>query len=344
MKNKADYILKMSFVAIGIIGVFAIIFVSWVWNLVFNPQAFNVSKWAERVIFNISIALLMMVLGFIAIAESLKSKENGKYNLIKDEFQNDVKTLYADELKLNNFDDWLPFHAERQLRNKKIKFLTSKGMKRTIAMVIVDYASTEDIKVITGLEPNSKPKGVCGENVIKYVDDKKITIPAVKDTFAYYIEQVLSGMITIEVGSASYYTSVDTKNTNIEESLEAPIHTDSERIKSTRRSFIAKALSMAVYITLFALLATDVGSDMNTEEALWQFTGRMLSATGGFISGGMAGATNIMFLIKAIKQKRKVLAEYNASWNTGEFSVAIKNENEFIEIIPNKQVAISKNQ
>ena len=65
--HDSEYVLKMGFVVIGVIVVLAIIIASWIWNLIFDPEHFDVNKWATRAIFNGSISLAMMVLGFIAI-------------------------------------------------------------------------------------------------------------------------------------------------------------------------------------------------------------------------------------------------------------------------------------
>ena len=41
--HDSEYILKMGFVVIGVIVVLAIIIASWIWNLIFDPEHFDVN-------------------------------------------------------------------------------------------------------------------------------------------------------------------------------------------------------------------------------------------------------------------------------------------------------------
>ena len=77
-KRNPEFIMKMGFVVIGLILVLVSIIASYVWDLIFNPENFNIVKWANRAVFNNSIKIATMVLGFIGVAELLKSLKNGK--------------------------------------------------------------------------------------------------------------------------------------------------------------------------------------------------------------------------------------------------------------------------
>ena len=60
IKRNTDYALKMGFVFLGIIVVLAVIFGSWLWNLIFDPANFDVNKWGNSAIFGGSLSLAMI--------------------------------------------------------------------------------------------------------------------------------------------------------------------------------------------------------------------------------------------------------------------------------------------
>lgn len=317
--HDSEYILKMGFVTIGVIVVLAIIIASWIWNLIFDPEHFDVNKWATRAIFNGSISLAMMVLGFIAVGESLKAKEEGKYQKRRSAFNELVNDIYNTN-RIVFFDPFISWYAERQVREKRIRYLTKHGMPRIDAEIIIDYASFDDLGKISGLKPGDKPSGKTGQDIVK--KDKKgneILIPAIRDTLVAYVEEVLNGYITIEVEDASYYLTAD-KNKRAElTSLERAQATERERVKSLRISFASKIAIGLVYVTLFALLAVDLNQGMGTPEAVWNLILRIGSATLGFLGGGFTGSSNTQFVYKWLGDKMRVLKEYNKFIDTGEY-------------------------
>lgn len=333
-KNKnPDYLMKMGFVITGIIVVTIIILGSWIWNLIFDPSSFDVNQWANNAIFNGAISLAMMVLGFIAINENNKSKENGRYQKRLDAF-NDIITNLMSSGRIVYFDQFISWYAERQVREKKIKYLTKHGMPRMEAEIIVDYATMDDIPIISGLEKEKtnngkykKPEGRYGEDIVRTLrDGKEVLIPAIRDTLAAYIEEVLNGTITVEVEDASYYTTADKNKESNLTSLERAQATEKERIKSLRWSFFSKTLAGLIYITIFSLLAVDLNQGMATGEAIWNLIIRFASATVGFIAGGFAGSTNARFLYKWLGDKMRVVNEYNKFMDCGEFVPKSYNE------------------
>lgn len=316
--KKREYLTKMSFVGIGVFVVIAIIVGSYFWNLIFNPDQFDVNVWANKAIYGGCIALVMMVLGFIALSESYKAKENGEYQKRIDTFQDMVDDLFK-SIKLIYFDQYLTWLAARQVRNKKIKYLTKHGLPYVEAEVIVDYATERDIPVITGLKKGETPKGEIGEDVVKTVKGVEVLIPAIKDNLACYVEEVLNGTVTVEVETAAYYTSVDKNKDGQLESLERPMATERERKKSMIKSFIAKGLSLIGMVTLAALLFVDKSSGVGTGEAQQIMWFRIFAAIGGFVAGGFAGYLDGKFLFKSLGQKIRILLEYNQFFDSGEF-------------------------
>ncbi len=318
-KHNQDYMLKMGFVLIGVMVVLGIIIGSWVWELVFRPDSFDVNKWATKAIFNNALALAMMVLGFTAVNESLKSKEDGKYQLRRGKF-NDMVIKMIENGRIVFFDQFISWYVERQVREKKIKHLTKMGLPRMEAEVIVDYAIPADIPVITGLNPGEKPKGNKGRDVVrKDREGNDILIPAVKDTLASYIEDVMSGDITVNAETAAYYTTADRNKEDNLESLEIPKATDKDRISSVRKAFLSKILTTIIYVTIASMLVADLNGDAGTAEALWNFVFRICAATAGFLSGGFSGSTNAAYLYKWLGDKMRVINEYNKFTDMKEF-------------------------
>lgn len=319
-KNKnPDYLLKMGFVALGIIVVITLIVGSWVWNLVFDPSHFDVSNWVTQAVFNNALSIVMMVLGFVAINETLKSRENGRYQKRLEQFNDLVNELFENG-KIIFLDQFISWYSERQVIEKKVKHLTKHGMPRMDAEIIVKYASISDISKISGLKAGEKPTGKFGEDIIfKNKNGEEILIPAIRDTLAAYVEEALNGTITVNTENASYYTSADKGGHGDLTSLEKPQETEKERLSSLRKSFITKALSTVIYITIASLLVVDLSTGVETPEAIRSFILRLSSATFGFISGAFAGSTNASFLYKLVGEKMRVIKEYNKFLETKEF-------------------------
>lgn len=319
IKNNPDYAIKMGFVAIGAFVVLAIIIASYIWNWVFDPEHFDVNKWATRAIFNGSISLAMMVLGFIAINESMKSREDGKYQIRRSDFNDIVDKLY-DNGRIVYFDPFISWYAEKQVREKRIRYLTKHGMPRADAEVIIDYASYDDLEKISGLKFGGKPTGRFGQDLVK--KDKKgneILIPAIRDTLVAYVEETLNGTITVETEDASYYTTADKNKRADLTSLERAQATERERVKSLRISFVSKVGIGLLYITLFALLGHDLNEGVDKAEALSNLLFRLGSATLGFAGGGFTGFSNAQFAYKWLGDKIRVLDEYNKYIDTKQY-------------------------
>lgn len=322
IKKNPDYVIKMGFVAIGIIVVIAVIFGSWLWNLIFDPAHFSWTKWGNAAIFDGSLSLITMVLGFIAINESLKSKpaeNNGKYQKRLLSFNEMVNQLHKSG-RLIFLDQFISWYVVKQVKEKKITHLTKHGMPYIDAEIIVEYATADDIEKISGLKKGEKPTGAMGEDVIRLdKNGKEILIPAIKDTMAAYVEEVLTGVITVEPETASYYTTADKNNKGNLTSLERAQETEKDRVKSMYISFITKIVVSLLYTTLFALLAVDLSKGAGTSEAIWNLMRRIAAATVGFLAGGFTGATNVRFLFKWLGEKMRVIDEYNEYLDLGEF-------------------------
>lgn len=328
MKNKfvesikgkdQEYVVKMGFVFMGLFFVLMLIIGDYFWHLIFDPSQFNATKWGNRAIFNGSISLACMVLGFIALLESYKAKENGKYQKRLKAFNDKVKEIY-DSIKILFFDQFITWYAERQLRNKKIKHLTSHGIPRIDAEIIIKYASERDIETLSGIRVGEEPKGEYGEDIVREDENgKEILIPAILDTQAPYVEEVLNGTIAVQTETASYYLSIGKNRKGNLESLERPMATEEDRVKSMKISFISKVIISLIYATLFSLLFVDLNNDTGTAEALWNALLRMLSATLGFITGGLAGLTDGKYQYKEMGEKMRVQMEYCQFFDNGEF-------------------------
>jgi hypothetical protein len=152
-RKTPEFIMKMSFVVVGFIVIIAIIIGSYIWNLIFDPNHFDVNKWGNRTVFNGSIGLGGMVLGYIGVCESLKASMVGDYNKLIESFDELIKELY-DSMRIVYFDQFIPWLTQRQLREKKIHHLTKHGMGRMEAEAIEDYAREDDIEIISGVREN----------------------------------------------------------------------------------------------------------------------------------------------------------------------------------------------
>lgn len=322
-RKSIDYYFKIMVVAVGVVIVFAIILGSYLWNLIFNPEGFVLRTWLERVIFNTIIALTMMVLGFIDLDTTLRSSKKSEYFRDRGSFNEDVGSIYEND-SVVYFDQFIPWHAERQLRRKKINYLTARGITTADAENLIDYASEEDLPIISGIRPNEQPTDKKGEDLVKKVKKRlddgsiveiEVVIPAIKGTNAAYVQDMLSGSVKIDVEDPSYYlTDSKTKDPG-KTTLERAQSTENERRKYLRRQFVTKGLSMAVFSLIFSLLAP-ADSEISDAERAWVLIQRLAAAIGGFGSGALAGVINVSYVTRWINDKHKVVTDFIKFYGT----------------------------
>lgn len=311
--------MKLAFVAIGIIAVLAIIFGSWVWNLAFSPETFDLNTWANNAVFNSCLSLGTMVLGFVAVRESMKGKEDGKYQSLLDAFNALVEGLYESG-RIVWFDEFVPWLAQRQAREKKVSYLTKHGMGRREAEAVVDNATVADIPTLSGIKPGERPSERFGSDIVrKNREGEEVFIPAIKGTWACYVEDVLTDKISVDVDDPSYYLSASKDRGPDLTSLEKAQAADRDRVRSLRVSIISKIAIGLVYSALFSMFAVDRNSGIGTSEALWNLVFRLTVAALGLVCGGFTGDTDVRFLCKWIKDKMKVVRDFNEYCNSGEF-------------------------
>ena len=311
--------MKLAFVAIGLAAVLAIVFGSWAWNLVFSPESFDVIKWANDAVFNTCVSLATMVLGFVAVRESAKGKESGRYQSLLGQFNDLVESLYESG-RIVWFDQFVPWLGQRQAREKKVGYLAKHGMGRREAEAIVDNATVSDIPTISGLKPGDRPTEAFGSDIWrKDRKGKEVFIPAIKGTWACYVEDVLTDKISIDVDDPSYYLTASREGGPDLTSLEKAQATDRERVRSMRLGILSKVGIGLVYSALFSMLAVDANSDMGTSEAVWNLVLRLATAALGFVCGGFMGDTDVRYLCKWIKDKAKVVRDFGKYMDSGEF-------------------------
>ena len=347
-KNKRDqeFVMKMGFVVIGLILVLVSIVASYVWDLIFNPENFDVVKWANRAVFNNSIKIATMVLSFIGVVELLKSLKNGRYQKRVDLFNEEVNQLY-DTNRFASFDEFLIWLTEKELKEKKVKHLVSHGAKTDEAMLIVEFAKIDDIPTITGIKQVEvekgfwkwkhkvtviqKPLGRVGEDIVRELKDGSMAlIPAIKDELAPYIEDVLDGSIIVKCEDSSYYITIGKSDNSNLSSVERAKATEKERVKSLIKAFISAFITGVIYTTMFALLVTEQKEGVGTSESIWNLLLRLGSATLGIILGGFAGISDVNYLYKILGEKMTVLIKNRRYSENGDFVAKsfeeIKNE------------------
>lgn len=334
-KRNPEFIMKMGFVVIGLILVLVSIIASYVWDLIFNPENFNIVKWANRAVFNNSIKIATMVLGFIGVAELLKSFKNGRYQKRVESFNEEVNQLYETN-RFASFDEFLIWLTEKELKEKKVKHLVIHGAKTDEAMLIVEFAKIDDIPTITGIKQVEvekgfwkwkrkvtvieKPLGHEGEDIVRELKDGSMAlIPAVKDVLAPYIEDVLDGSITVKCEDSSYYITIGRSDNSNLSSVERAKATERERVKSLVKTFISAFITGVIYTTMFALLVTEQNEGVGTSEAIWNLLLRLGSATLGVILGGFAGISDVNYLYKVLGEKMTVLIKNRRYTENGDF-------------------------
>lgn len=326
-KKPVEFYFKMAVVVGGSVIIFAIILGSYLWNLTFNPENFQLVPWLEKIIFCTVISYVMMVLGFVDLDATLRASKNSSYSKDREAFNNDVGELYENNTVVY-FDQFIPWEAERELKDKKIRFLTSRGISTTDAETLIEYASEDDLPIISGINPGDKPTGKFGEDLVKTVKvkgkdgkeiEKKVVIPKIKDINASYVQCVLDGEVTIDCEDPSYYLTDsktrDTGSTRIERAQ----HAEKERRRYVVRQFITKGVSMVVISLIFTILTPDIADAGDMSERTWTFMLRLASAFGGFGAGAFAGVQNIAYITRWIDDKHKVVVDFTKYMESGLF-------------------------
>lgn len=326
-RKSLEYYFKMAVVFGGVVIVFGIILGSYLWNLVFNPAGFELVPWLEKFIFCVIISYIMMVLGFIDLDATLRASKSSDYSRDRASFNDDVGSIYEDDTVVF-FDQFIPWNAERQLRQKKIRYLAARGISTADAENIIDYANEDDLPHISGINPGEKPTDKMGEDLVKTIKyrgndgkicEKEVVIPKIKGTNAAYVQDMLSGNVFIDVEDPSYYLTDSKTKDNNKTSLERAKATELERRKYIKRQFITKGLSMAVISLCFTLLSPDSNSALSGQERAWIFVLRLASACGGFGAGAIAGVMNVAYVTRWINDKHKVVTEFIKFLKSGLF-------------------------
>jgi len=339
-KKSLEFYFKMTVVFGGIVIVFAIILGSYLWNLIFNPEGFVLRVWLEKLIFCLILAYIMMVLGFIDLDSTLRASKKSDYSRDRASFNEDVGNIYEDD-SVVYFDQFIPWDAERQLRQKKIRYLAARGIKTADAENLIDYANEEDLPTISGIKPGEKPTDKMGEDLVKTIKikndegetvSKEIVVPRIKGTNAAYVQDMLSGNVSIDIEDPSYYlTDSKTKDSN-KTNLERAQATEHERRKYIKKQFITKGLSMIVISLVFTLLTPDSNSALSGEERAWILVLRISSAIGGFGGGALAGVMNVAYVTRWINDKHKVVVDFIKYLKSGMFKPLSREELEKAKI------------
>ena len=333
-RKSLDFYFKMTIVVAGVALVFAIILGSYIWNLIFKPEQFDVKTWLERVVFCVLIALVMMVLGFLDLDSTLRASKRSDYSRDKASFNEDVGAIYENDTVVY-FDQFIPWYTEQELRQKKIRHLTAHGISTADAENLIDYADEEDLITISGIKPGDKATEKKGEDLVKTVRRKnakgemeeiKVVIPAIKGTDAFYVQEALSGAVKIDVEDPSYYlTDSKTQDTG-KTTLERAQSTEKERRRYIKRQFITKTGSMVVISFIMGLLATDDASGVTSEEKNWVLMQRLAAAIGGFGTGALMGVVNVSYVTRWINDKHKVVTKFAKYYKTGLFKPKTRKE------------------
>ena len=332
-KANIEYVFKITAVLAGVIMVFGVIIGSYFWNLVFDPSNFDLKLWLQNTIFIIIISLVMMVLGFIDMDATVKSMKRSNYNRDRAAFNEDVGSIYEDDT-IVFFDQFIPWLAERQLRQKKIRYLTAHGISTADAENLIDYATEDDLPIISGIKPGEEPTDAKGKPIVREITlngkngepmTKKVVVPAIKGKCAAYVQDMLSGAVTIDVEDPSYYLT-DSKTKELgKTSLESSKGTEKERRKYVVRQFITKALFVLVVSLITTLLApSNHGGGDSGADATLAF--RLVSAFGGFASGSLAGLINVTYTTRWINDKHKVVNDFIKFLKTGVFKPLTKEQ------------------
>ena len=285
---------KLWFYLGGLAGLLAFIGISAWWDLTFG--AFNLKDFIADTLILIAIAIATMVLSDLLSEETNMNRVYGVYNIARNEFE--AILLSVEPIKVY-FSQWYFWYLERETKRKREGYLMLHGIEGTDSKKIVKYATLSDVM---GMKTSTK-------KYIKELNDgTKIVLPRLEtEEQVQAVKSVLKGEQDVKNTNYSVYLFTDDISEANMSTLERQTYLERRRKQSKRKAYVMRIIMLVLTCFLMAALAPD-GDEAANANKWWLFLKRLGVFVTSFISGWLAGSTDIVAKASQIKDKKDKLA------------------------------------
>ena len=292
-EKKFKFTGKVWFYLGGLGAVLAFIAISAWWDLTFGN--FVLKNFIADTLILIAISLATMVLVDLLSQEVNMNKLEGVYN--KARLAYDAALLAIEGIKVY-FSQWFFWFADQETKRKREGHLMLHGIGGTEAKKIVRYATLADIERMA-----SVPEGDKG--YIKEVGDgKKVVLPRL-DTQEKIraVSDVLNGKLDVKNTNYSVYLFTDNISEANMSTLERQDYLEKRRKQSKKKAYIMRIITLILTCLLMAALVPDPDEAGNGKSKWWNFFKRVGVFITSFISGWLAGSTDVVAQAAKIRDK-----------------------------------------
>lgn len=296
-ERKFKWSSKLTFYLGGLGGLLAFIAVSAVWDLTFG--SFDVSSFVADTLILIAISLATMVLSDLLSEETNMSKVLGMYNIA----QNGYDAAYnAVAGMMVYFSQWYFWYRDRETRRKREGYLMLHGFDGISARKIVAYAELSDLE----------PMRECQKYYVKtLLDGRKVPFKKIAtDEQAEAFQSVLQGKQDVKCTDyASYLFTEDVSEANMSV-LERQAYLERRRKQSKKKAYAMRIVMLVFTSLLMAALGPDEAEEGKQANKWWTFIKRLGVFVTSFISGWLAGSTDVKAKAAKIKDKTSILVSF----------------------------------
>lgn len=288
---------KLWFYAGGLAALLGFIGISAWWDLTFG--AFNLKNFIADTLILIAIAIATMVLSDLLSEETNMNKIVGLYNIAR----NDYDAIYAQVAGiLVYFSQWYFWFLERETRRKREGYLILNGFDGLAARRIVAFAELSDIPLMESCQKvyiKVSPSG-------RKIPLPKIETPEQKEV----IQSVLKGEQDVKNTNYVVYLFTDDISEANMSALERQDYLEKRRKQSKRKAYIMRIVMLVLTALLMAALAPADDEEGADKNKWWLFIKRLGVFITSFLSGWLAGATDVAAKAAQIKDKKSILTSF----------------------------------
>lgn len=295
---------KVWFYIGGLAGLLLFIGASAWWDLTFgsfDPKAFI----ADTLIL-VAISLAAMVLSDLFSQEVGMNKFGGVYNIAQNDY------LYAfrsvESIKVY-FSQWFFWFLDQETKRKREGHLMLHGIDGTDAKKIVRYATLGDIERMKNSPTRIVKELDNGSKVVLPNLDTEEKIKAVTD--------VLNGKLDVKTTNYSIYLFMDDVSEANMSTLERQEYLEVRRKKSKKRAYIMRITMLILTSALMAALIPDPDEAGSASKKWWAFMKRLGVFVTSFLSGWLAGTTDIVARAAQIRDKTDKLETFKDHFEKG---------------------------
>lgn len=288
---------KLYFYLGGLAGLLAFIGISAWWDLTFG--AFDLKNFIADTLILIGIAIGTMFLTDLLSQEANMNKIMGVFNIAR----NDYGLVYQQVAGiLIYFSQWYLWYLNKETKKKREGYLVLHGIDGISAKKIVAYAALSDVTEMLKCEKfyvKTLPNG-------KKIPFKKIETKEQEEA----IYSVLKGEQDVKNTAYSNYLFTDDEAEINMSVLERQEYLERRRKQSKRKSYIMRICSVVLVALLMAALAPADDEEGGNKNRWWLLMKRLSVFITSFISGWLAGATDVTAKAAKVKDKTAILRSF----------------------------------